>query len=203
MSLDQLKAELAAKMVERRAEVAEMIAVAKVNVEISKLESPLFVKREMLKTDLAKLTVIEEQIQEAYDRDDRKMSLVFGLGVVPNRLLAVLKSIQYSKKDEKDELLMMIGSDEQMVEDVLDAFGNSAYFSKAAIEVVPEIQMDIPRVKELLQVVALDLGLVSKLDLCKFNDANIKYMYDRAQVRAEEMYFNTKEFVETAVAYKE
>ncbi len=201
--IDELKAELAAKVAEKKAEVAATIAEAKVRVEISKIESPLFLKREMLKADEMKLQVVSDTIQEAYDRDDRKMSLVFGYGVLPNKILAIMKSIQFSKKDEREELLMMTGLDESIIEQTLDAFGSTAYFSKNTLEVVPEIAMDRPLVKELLLIVAADMGLVSTLELGKFNTANVTYQYDRASVRAEELYNNTKEFVETAVTYAE
>ena len=79
-NLDKLNQELADKMAARKAELAETVAIAKVQLQINKIESPLFMKRELLKEDEAKLQVIADVIQEAYDRDDRKMSLVFGYG---------------------------------------------------------------------------------------------------------------------------
>ena len=98
---------------------------------------------------------------------------------------------------------MMTGLDESIIEQTLDAFGSTAYFSKNTMEVVPEIPMDIALVKELLLVVASDIGLVSTLGLNKFNNANVTYQYDRSDVRAQELYNNTKDYVETAITYAE
>ena len=202
-ALDKLNQELAERMAARKVELAETIAIAKVNMQLAKIESPLYMKRELLKEDEVKLQVISNTIQEAYDRDDRKMSLVFGYGILPNKILAIMKSIQFSKKEEREELLMLTGLDESIIEQTLDAFGSTAYFSKNTMEVVPAIPMDVPLVKELLLVVATDLGLVSTLDLGKFNSANMNYQYDRAAIRAEELYNNTKDYVETAITYAE
>ena len=118
-------------------------------------------------------------------------------------MLAVMKSIQFSKHEEKEELLMMTGLDNQIIEDVLDAYGNTSYFSKAAIEVVPAIPMNIPAVKELLETAAIDMKLVSDLDLSKFNQANIDYQYDRSALKAEELYANTQEYIEKSTSYDE
>jgi len=63
--------------------------------------------------------------------------------------------------------------------------------------------MDIIKSKELLKIVATDMGLVSELDLSKFNKANVDYQYKRAQMKAEEMLENTKEYVTTALSYDE
>ena len=202
--IKKLKAELAKKAKERQAELADKVELIQVQKEIMKLDSPLYEQRELVKRDNLMLDALVETISEQYAADDRKMSLVFGYGIIPSKILAILKSIQFSKHEEKQDLLMMIGSDEQMIEDVLDAFGNTAYFSKAAVEVVPAQDMDIPRVKELLELVATDMKLLSKLDLSRFNRDNVDYQYDRAQLKAEEMYDNTKEYIsEAATTYSE
>jgi hypothetical protein len=114
-----------------------------------------------------------------------------------------MKSIQFSKAEEKEDLLLMTGLDEQIIEDTLTAFGNTAYFSKANIEVVPEQPMDIQAVKDLLETVAIDMQLVSELDLSAFNQTNVDYQYKRAQLRADEMLANTQEYVEKATTYDE
>ena len=201
--IEKLKATLAAAKKAKKTEMAEMVETIKVTKEIAKLDSPLYNKRELAKQDSLALDAITETIAEQYAADDRKMSLVFGYGIIPSKLLAIMKSIQFSKHEEKEDLLLMTGLDEQIIEDTLAAFGNTAYFSKANIEVVPEIPMDIPAVKELLNTIAIDMKLVSDLDLSAFNTANVDYQYTRARHKADEMYDNTKEYVETATSYEE
>ena len=176
--IQKMKTELKKRQAAKKSEMAKTIELIQVSKEIAKLDSPLYNKRELAKKDSLTLDVITDQIAEDYAKDDRKMSLVFGYGVLPSKILAIMKSIQFSKHEEKEELLMMTGLDEQIIEDTLTAFGNTSFFSKAAIEVVPAIPMDIARVKELLQIVAIDMKLVSELDLSRFNTENVKYQYD-------------------------
>lgn len=201
--IKELQARLKAVKATKTTEINDTIARIKVEKEIDKLESPLYAKRELARKDNLTLDALIDTISEQYAADDRKMSLVFGYGVIPSKILAIMKSIQFSKHDEKEELLMMTGLDEQIIEDTLDAFGNTAYFSKAAVEVIPAIPMSIEKTKELLQVAAIDMKLVSTLDLSRFNRTNVNYQYERAELRADEMYNNTKEFIEEATNYEE
>ncbi len=201
--IQKLKDQLKKKVLAKKVSLAKRIEEIKLTKEIAKLDSPLYDKRALAQKDTMTLDVIIDQISEQYAADDRKMSLVFGYGIIPSKILAIMKSIQFSKHEEKEELLMMTGLDNQIIEDVLDAFGNTAYFSKAAIEVVPAQDMDIMLVKELLETVAIDMKLVSNLDLSRFNSANVDYQYKRAELKAQEMYDNTQEYVEKAQEYAE
>lgn len=202
-TIEEMRKELADKAIQKKTEIDELIAITRVKHEMVKLDSPLFNDREMTKIDTLNLDVIIQTITEQYTVDDRKMSMVYGYGIIPNKILAIMKAIQFSKAEEKTELLMITGLDEQIIEDTLDAFGNTAYFSKANVEVVPEIPMDIPKVKELLKVVALDMGLVSEVDLSRFNTANVDYQYTRARLRAEDILLNTKLYLSEATTYTE
>ena len=114
-----------------------------------------------------------------------------------------MKSIQFSKHEEKEDLLAMTGLDNQIIEDTLDAMGNYEYYSKASNEIIPEQPMDITKLKSLLETVAINMKLVSTLDLSKINETNVKYQSDRAKLKAKEMKFNTDEYIETAIEYVE
>jgi hypothetical protein len=197
--INKLEVARAAKV----AEMAEIVEIAKLNHELTKLDSPLYAKRELTKIDSTALDVLLVQVEEEYAKDDRKISQTFGYGIIPNKIITLLKAIQFSKAQLKEDLLLMTGLDEQVIEDTLDAFGNTAYFSKTAVEVIPAMPMDIPRVKELLEMVAIDMKLVSDLDLCKFNPANVDYQYKRSQLNADEMLDNTNEYITAATIYKE
>jgi len=202
-TIKELKAQLVKRKAAKKTEMAAKVELIKVTKEIAKLDSPLYEKRELARQDNVTLDAIVETISEQYAADDRKMSLVFGYGIIPSKILAIMKSIQFSKHDEKEDLLLMTGLDEQIIEDTLTAFGNTAYFSKAAIEVVPEMPMDISTVKDLLTTVAIDMKLVSNLDMSAFNLSNVEYQYKRAQHKADEMLENTKAYVEEATTYAE
>lgn len=202
-TLEQLKQELEQRKQAKVAELAELKESITLRHELSKLDSPLYNNRELTKTDSTKLDILLSRVEEIYSLDSRKITHVYGYGIVPNKILTLLKAIQYTKASEKEELLMLTGLDEQIVEDTLDNFGNTAYFSKQSIEIVPEIPMDIAKTKELLKLVAVDMHLVSELDLSKFSIDNVRYQSTRARVRAEEMLNNTKEYIDTALTYEE
>ena len=202
-TVKELMAELETRKVAKQAELADLRETISLQHEITKLDSPLYNNRALTKADGITLDVITNNVAEVYARDDRKMGLTFGYGILPNKIITLLKAIQFSKAAEKEEFLMMTGLDEQIVEDTLDAFGNTAYFSKIGLEVIDEIPMNIVKAKELLRMVAIDMKLVSELDLSKFNTSNVEYQYKRSRLKADEMLDNTKEFVETALAYEE
>jgi hypothetical protein len=203
MTPTELKAQLEARKLAKAQELSELKETIVLKHELAKLNSPLYDKRELQKSDNTTLDVLLEKVEEVYAKDDRKMSQTFGYGIIPNKILTLLKAIQYTKASDREELLLITGLDEQTIEDTLDAFGNTAYFAKTSIEVVPEIPMDIDRTKELLRLVGTDMSLVSDLDLSKFNIDNVRYQYTRARVKAEEMCENTQQYVQTALSYEE
>lgn len=205
MTITELKAQLEQRKADKKAEIATLKEEISLRHEIAKLDSPLYAKRELAIADNTTLDVILTQAETVYARNNRKMSKVFGYGLIPNKILTLLKAIQFSKAEDRDELLLITGLDEQIIEDTLDAFGQTAYFSKASITIMPAIPMDTPRIKELLKLVATDMRLVSELDLGKFTIENIRYQYDRAQINADEMLTNTQELVDiaTTVTYEE
>ena len=203
MTVTELKAKLAEKTAAKKAELATLMETIKITNELDKMESPIYNQRELSKTDNATLDAYKAIINEAYIADDRKMSVVFGYGVIPSKILAIMKSIQFSKQEEKFDFMTMSNLDEQLIEDTLTAFGNTAYFSKDTVEVIPEIPMDIPKVRSLLALAAKDMGLVGELDLSPFNDLNVDYQYTRSRVRAETQLENTKAYIEETVAYNE
>ena len=203
MNITELKAQLEQRKQEKQIELANLKETITLQHELNKLDSPIYNKRELVKQDSLTLDIILGQIEEAYRTNKRKVSQVYGYGIIPNKLLTILKAIQFSKSADKEELLLITNLDEQIVEDTLDSFGSTAYFSKVAVEIIPEIAMQKEKVKELLTTVAIDMKLVSELDLSKFNTANIDYQYKRAQLNAEELLTNTQEYATPTTSYEE
>ena len=203
MDIETLKQQLETRKAQKEQELATLKEEITLKHELAKLDSPLYHKRELQKDDIAKLDVLLDEVEAVYSRENRKISNVFGYGLIPNKILTIVKAIQYSKQADRTDLLLLTGLDEQTVEDILDAFGMTAYFNKTSVSIVPEIAMDIQRTKELLALVATDMRLVSDLDLSKFNIENVRYQYDRARINAEEMLENTQEYTQLAIQYEE
>jgi len=203
MSVNQLKEKLAKKLAERQQELQTKIEELKVANEIRKIESPLYEKRQLEKQDNMQLDAYIEQLEEMYSVDNRRISRVFGYGVMVDKMLTVIRSVQYLKLEEKQEMLMMTGLDEQTAEDVLDALGNPAYFSVRELRIVDEQTPDIVRLRSLLRVVSLDMGLVSEINLGKVTTENFNYQFTRARLRAEEALENTVKYTSEEVTYSE
>lgn len=203
MSLSTLQAELQATLVARKAEIADLISQRKIEMEINKITSPLYEQRELEKVDTSRLDAIIEHITSIYVSDKRKVSQVYGYGITVNKLLTIMRSMMYSKVHEKAELLMMTGLDEQLIEDVIEAFGATAYFSPRQLAIIPEKPMSITRLKELLSIAALDIGLITSVNMSKLNTANIEYQSVSARLRAEESLENTVKYTDDSVLYTE
>jgi hypothetical protein len=176
-----------------------MIEKIKLEKELAKIDSQEYAIEQLEKADNDKLDAIIAQIEEIYANDKRKISQVYGYGIIVGKILTIAKSIQYAKQIEKADLLMITGFSEQLVEDLTDAMGNTAYFNVRTLSVMEAIPMNIERVKELVLRAGDDLGLVSGINLNKLNAANVQYQYDRAKLKAEEQLENTLKYADTGV----
>lgn len=203
MTLDKLKAELNARMEQRKVELEAKVAELKVLNELKKLESPLYEKRQLEKQDNLQLETYIEQLEEMYSVDNRRINRVFGYGVMVDKILTIVRSIQYLKLEEKQDMIMMTGLDEATIEEVLDALGNPAYFSVRELRIIDEQPADVGRLRELLKVVASDMGLVSQLNLGKVTTDNFNYQFTRARIKAEEALENTVKYSSEEVTYSE
>lgn len=196
--------ELEALKAERKAQMLNLIESKKIELEANKIQSPLYEKRMLEENDLNMLNAIINEIEEMYAANKRKVSQVFGYGPIPNKLIMIAQAILYSKQEEKTELLMMTGMTESLVEDIMDAYGSTAYFSAKELTIKPAKPMDIKRLKELLQLASQDLGLVSDISYNKLSQYNVDEIYGKAQIRAEELLENTLEHLEeSSVRYEE
>lgn len=194
--IEQMKAQLEQIKMETHAKVLALVEANKLQLQINKLQSPLYITRELELEDTTRLDAIIEHIEELYAVDRRKISHTYSYGDIPNKIITICRAIMYSKIEEKAELLMLSGLHLSTIEDLLQAFGNTAYFSVRDLAVIPAIDMDIATTKELLQVCADDLGLVSTLKLHNFSANNVEYQYTRALNRAEEALENTLKYAQ-------
>lgn len=198
-----LQTELATRLEERKEEVRKLMEKIKLENELKRIESPLFETRELEKQDSLKLDTFIEQLEEFYSVDNRKISRVYGYGYMVDKILTIVRSIQYLKQDEKQEMLMLTGLDESTIESTLDALGNPAYFSVRELRLIDEQPANVDELKTLLKIISLDLGLVSPLKLNKVTTENFDYQFTRARLRAQEALENTLKYADNKVEYTE
>lgn len=198
-----LQTELATRLEERKEEVRKLMEKIKLENELKRIESPLFETRELEKQDSLKLDTFIEQLEEFYSVDNRKISRVYGYGHMVDKILTIVRSIQYLKQDEKQEMLMLTGLDESTIESTLDALGNPAYFSVRELRLIDEQPANVDELKTLLKIISLDLGLVSPLKLNKVTTENFDYQFTRARLRAQEALENTLKYADNKVEYTE
>lgn len=202
--LEELQAHLEQVKNQRSAQVAALIAERKVELELKMLNSKQYEEREISRADDATLDAILSTIESQYADDARKLSHVYGYGVQVNKLLTIAQAIMYSKAEYKADLLMMTNLHEQQVEDIMDSFGSTAYFSPRELCIKPAIKMQIAALKDSLKQMATDIGLVGTLHLAKLNEATVDLIYTKAEVRAKEMLANTLKYAEgETTAYEE
>lgn len=201
--MTSLQNELATRLEARREEVKKLMEEIRLKNELKRIESPLFEERELEKQDNLKLDAFIEQLEEFYSVDNRKISRVYGYGYMVDKILTIVRSIQYLKQDEKQEMLMLTGLDESTVEAVLDALGNPAYFSVRELRLIEEQPANVEELKTLLKTISLDLGLVSPLKLNKVTTENFDYQFTRARLRAQEALENTLKYASDKVEYTE
>lgn len=201
--MTSLQNELATRLEARREEVKKLMEEIRLKNELKRIESPLFEERELEKQDNLKLDSFIEQLEEFYSVDNRKISRVYGYGYMVDKILTIIRSIQYLKQDEKQEMLMLTGLDESTVEAVLDALGNPAYFSVRELRLIEEQPANVDELKQLLKIVSIDMDLVSTLKLNKVNQENVDYQFTRARLRAQEALENTLKYANDKVDYTE
>jgi len=176
----------------RKATVAQVIQAKKLEMQMKFVESDAFMTRELINNDITTIDAILTLAEENYTADGRKLSVTFGYGNIPNKLITMAKSILYAKEYEKDELLFMANTDISTVEILVDALGQEAYFSKTGT-LEEEIPMDIEVVVETLQQIITDLQLVSTISFAKFSEESVAKRFERARVKAmlqQENYIN-------------
>lgn len=201
--LDEMKAMLAERSAKKKAEIEQLIEQRKIEVEIKKLDSPMYAEMMLIAEDEANLTAHIEMIAEMYAAEKRKISYVFGFGEPINKLLTLIKAIQYAKQEVKMDLLCSTGLSINTVDNITDLFGATAYFSPKQLRIVDAIPMNIDGLKEAINMAYLEMGLISTPNFSKFNKANIDYVYSTAEAKAREMLENTLKYSDADVTYTE
>ena len=194
------KLKAAARKAERDAELKEQRELKAIENEMKLIDSDLYAKRMQDKENVA---TIEAIYQAGEDLDPEFVRRpYFDYGVEANRLIALVRSVNFSRKDVKPVLIAMTGWSEADMEILLDHLGQPAYYSPKYHTKIEAIQPNIPALKEELELMAMTLGLVGS-DFGKVNETAAKVLFDKAEVTADTLYLNSQEFQETGdIAYE-
>ena len=197
-NIQKLINELEATRQQKQAEIANLIEEAKLKLQIAKLKSPVYELQQIDANNTAQLDAILSIIEEHYSEENRKVIGTYGMGVMANKLLTIAQCIMYSKQHNKQELLMITGVSEQFIEDLLESFGSTSYFSPREMRIIPARQPEIQSLRHMLNEFATSIGLIGNINLSKVTTENMEYLYARAEVKANEMLENTQKYAAQA-----
>ena len=194
-TLEQLKTELALKQEARKAEINETIAIRKIELEMRKLSSPAFLEREIVKADNVTLAAIISSFEDLETGKDKAIKPVYGYGAQVDKLLTILRSTQFAKREFRESMEAIISIDADLIEETMDALGSPAYYSMANDVVMEEVQPDLETLKNNLNIICVELN-ITKLNIGKLTDRTISNMYASARTKAQTMLENTRKYNE-------
>lgn len=207
--LEKLRADLANKLANATQASKERIETVKLTASISLLDNISYVdmltQRDYRQSNIDKLsgliTIInsiapakipgESDIRvNCYPINDRLFGTEIGLllGIIQTASTAFIQ-------EQKDVILATVGLPLALVEDMQNAFGTTAYWSKRTLAKYDEIPGNYAQAKALLEEIADKLGL-NPLDITKFSEPMYQLHFEQAKKRAET---KLKEFEITVV----
>mgnify|MGYP003586182970 CR=1 FL=1 len=118
-------------------------------------------------------------------REQRKFnpSRVYNFGSQVGNLVGLLSGIQYSAADHKMLLLAHTGLDEDLIEQTLEAFGQTAYYSANHNIVIPERPYDADKARALVEMIEAKLNI--NIDKSKLTAATFSSAFELARINAE------------------
>jgi len=192
LNLQEMLEELKAKSEAKKLEIQNDIAVKRVMIDMGKLDSPIYKDREIAKQNSATIEAMIQSIEE-FSTDDVKVRKVFGFGNQVDGVLTIIKSAMYAKATVKEEVMLLTSLDNDIIEETLDALGQTAYFNENSQEIVESQPCNVSLLRELLLLVSHDMGLTD-VKLNKITETNINRMYVSAQAKAEKLRDDNLEF---------
>jgi hypothetical protein len=152
-------------------EVSNLIAIKTAERAIAAMDSPLYIPREIAKRNEAQLASITAEL-EAFGKDNCAIRKQFGFGNQVDAILTILTSVMYCKGVVKDEALAISMLDTDIIEQTLEALGSTTYFNEKTCEIVPHRQHNAPYLKQLIEAIADDMGIVD-VQLSKISTTNM------------------------------
>lgn len=209
MNIEQLQAQVKAAQEANAVRIAEAAQVAQLEAAL-KLESSESLFNAKVKLALSgsvtkRLTDIVEECVAIIDglpvvnnktRANRKWAgsnrFIFGTQV--NLMYQLATGIQFSCAEHKPLLLAHTGLDAELLEQLVDAFGTPAYYSRNYNTIVEAKPYDVESVLMALNVMQSQLNIT--VDMSNVTPANFSLEFGRAETRA----YSDKIAAEEAIA---
>lgn len=196
--LEQLKADYQAKLASATTESRERIETAKLTSAIALLDNESYIdiitQRDFRQANIDKLMVLVRGVNSiapvklpgegdvrinCYPVNDRLFGTELGL------LLGLLNTASTAfVAEQKEAILAILDLPLAIVEDSMQAFGTTAYWSKRTLEKYDEIAGDYEQAKAMLEEVATKLDL-QPLDISKFSKTAYDLHFAQASRRAD------------------
>lgn len=175
-----------------KVQVEEAIELREMELQITKLSSPIHLDRQLKQAVTSKLDQTLAVLESV--TDDTVIRKVFGFGLQADKILTIARTINFSKHEAKADMIAMLALDEQTIEDINDSMGQTPYFSPRTMEMNDAVFPNIELLIKNINLLANDMHLT--VDTSKITQTNIDAMYKRAEDKAKILEQNTLEHAE-------
>ena len=194
-NLEELKQRLEAKKQENRERLSNLIESKKIELEITKLDSPYFEKQSLIQEDIDNLNAVTTMIQEKQAKHDKKLRRTFGLGEIPSLIVTIASNVMYSKLEDREELMIASKLPLDLMETLVASIGRPAWFNPKEVQIEDEVPYDLAELKDSIKLAYIAMDLVSEPDLSKLTEENFERRFKAARLQAEELMANTIKYV--------
>ena len=194
-NLEELKQRLEAKKQENRERLSNLIESKKIELEITKLDSPYFEKQSLIQEDIDNLNAVTTMIQEKQAKHDKKLRRTFGLGEIPSSIVTIASNVMYSKLEDREELMIASKLPLDLMETLVASIGRPAWFNPKEVQIEDEVHYDLAELKDSIKLAYIAMDLVSEPDLSKLTEENFERRFKAARLQAEELMANTIKYV--------
>ena len=194
-NLEELKQRLEAKKLENRERLSNLIESKKIELEITKLDSPYFEKQSLIQEDIDNLNAVTTMIQEKQAKHDKKLRRTFGLGEIPSSIVTIASNVMYSKLEDREELMIASKLPLDLMETLVASIGRPAWFNPKEVQIEDEVPYDLAELKDSIKLAYIAMDLVSEPDLSKLTEENFERRFKAARLQAEELMANTIKYV--------
>ena len=194
-NLEELKQRLEAKKQENKERLSNLIESKKIELEITKLDSPYFEKQSLIQEDIDNLNAVTTMIQEKQAKHDKKLRRTFGLGELPSSIVTIASNVMYSKLEDREELMIASKLPLDLMETLVASIGRPAWFNPKEVQIEDEVPYDLAELKDSIKLAYIAMDLVSEPDLSKLTEENFERRFKAARLQAEELMANTIKYV--------
>ena len=197
-NVQKMKEQLAQLKEEAATKTAELVEVSRLKAQIAIFSSEDIIKAQAAKTvrtatsdKLKQLDATCEEIVRSLPifssrtKENRKWnpSRQYGLGNQVATLTGILSGIQYSVTEHREQMLALTGLDEDFIEETLEAFGSTAYYSQNYDMVIDEMPYDMNKLVN--NIALIEQALDIQLDKTKLTESVMSNRFEVARIRAE------------------